>query len=458
MRLRNNKKVYKEMKKGIFLWVLSGCLLLAGCQNETLAELAGWQNETVAEEDVLEKEVTVISVLDKAELAIANERFCSDDSNSMYLDNRFTPEEIDTILSTIEGTWIVDEYVGFVPYESGAWRKGTGTVEELREQYEKAVKQAKQKLPEICLRVKSDSGKEPEGSNHYIYMQTADKSYKSPMSIAISMQEEKTAYAWRTNRTTEGSGIPRDSGYPVIYIEFFAASESGEGESSYEPAALVLASDGNFLFLKDGAFYSLKSSIQSRIMGGDFECLDNDREYAQSIEKTYDWIRNGLKDGQWRRVDLNGDGIEDLILEEKETVAADLEEKRIIGIFACYEDEARCILWDVNDGTEYYFCGATGELMYFASSYGGVVSAEPYSHYYFDEEWNKITDYTLVVYRIDSKMDEEYAEKWKKENPDMAEDGVYYRKFTEEGIEILTREELESIYEMETGYEFYSEF
>ena len=64
----------------------------------------------------------------------------------------------------------------------------------------------------------------------------------------------------------------------------------------------------------------------------------------------------------------------------------------------------------------------------------------------------------MVVYCIISEEDEEYAEIWKQENPDMAEDGIYYRKYTEEGEEILTQEELESIYEMETGYEFSSEF
>lgn len=64
----------------------------------------------------------------------------------------------------------------------------------------------------------------------------------------------------------------------------------------------------------------------------------------------------------------------------------------------------------------------------------------------------------MVVYRINSKIDEEYAEEWKRENPDMVEDGIYYRKYTEEGVEILTQKELESIYKMETGCEFYSVF
>lgn len=36
MRFRNNKnrEVYKEMKKGIFLWSLLGCLLLAVRKNQ----------------------------------------------------------------------------------------------------------------------------------------------------------------------------------------------------------------------------------------------------------------------------------------------------------------------------------------------------------------------------------------------------------------------------------------
>lgn len=194
-----------------------------------------------------------------------------------------------------------------------------------------------------------------------------------------------------------------------------------------------------------------KKSIQEKIMSGDFSCLSN--ESWESEQESYERHRDVY---EWRQLDLNGDGIEDLILQEAKTVTADSGEKRIIGIFACEKDEAGCILWDVNDSSEYYFCGATGELMYSASSYGGVVSLEPYIHYYFDEEWNEIEDYSLVVYRIDSKEDEKYAEELKRENPDMAEDGVYCRKYTEEGMEILTREELESIYEQETGYEFHS--
>lgn len=202
---------------------------------------------------------------------------------------------------------------------------------------------------------------------------------------------------------------------------------------------------------------SLRNSIQGQIMSGDFSCLTN--ENWESKQEVYRNLEKASAQGlEWRQLDLNGDEIEDLILQEAETVTSDSGEKRIIGIFDCKRDEARCVLWDVNDSSEYYFCGTTGKLMYSASSYGGVVSTESYSHYYFDEEWNEIKDYSLVVYRINSKIDKEYAEEWKRENPDMAEDGIYYRKYTEDGVEILTQKELESIYKMETGYEFYSAF
>lgn len=195
----------------------------------------------------------------------------------------------------------------------------------------------------------------------------------------------------------------------------------------------------------------LTDSIQWKIMSGNFSYLEDE-----------DWERKqktaSMADVEWRLFDLNGDGIDDLILEEVDTVTDDSEEKRIIGIFACEEDKARCVEWDVNDCTAYSFAGSTGELMYTGSYYGGVVSTESYAHYYFNEDWDKIRDYMLVVYCIDAEMDEEYAKKWKEEHPDMAEDGIYYRKLTDKETEILTREELISIYEKGTGYAFHSNF
>ncbi len=107
--------------------------------------------------------------------------------------------------------------------------------------------------------------------------------------------------------------------------------------------------------------------------------------------------------------------------------------------------------------TEYSFCGSTGELIYTAPNYGSLVDEEPYQHYYYDKEWNKITDYSLAIIQIDSiAADEEYAKEWKKEHPEFAEDGIYYMKYTESGSEVLTKEEVIEIYEEETGDALYS--
>jgi len=473
------EKNYAGIRKGKILMALLGCLLLAGCQKETesdgqqadawdytlittMDEIGNAKTIDIQLEGISDGNMTMISVLGKEKLMIETDRIYGKESELGYLDNRFTPGEIDTILSTIEGTWIVDEYVGFVPYEIGTWWKEEGTEEEKQEKYEKAVEQAKENMLDFFMRIENYSGEEPVADGQYIYVYKDNKRYASPMSIALNMQEEGDRYSEFINRTAKGSGIPRISGYPVIYIEFFTVSCSEEGTISYEPATLVLASDGTFLLLKDGAFYSLKHSIQSEIMSGNFEHLNNDSEYAASIEKTYDWVVNELGDCEWRQLDLNGDGIEDLILQEKDIVGEYSNQHRILGIFACEKDEARCILWDTADMSEYYFCGSTGEIMYTASSYGLLVSVEPYKHCYYDREWNLITDYKLVVNKIDMEEGmKEYprqTEEWKQENPDMAEGGIYYWKYTDAGKETLTREELENIYERETGYEFYSSF
>lgn len=78
---------------------------------------------------------------------------------------------------------------------------------------------------------------------------------------------------------------------------------------------------------------------------------------------------------------------------------------RIVAIFACEGDSAKCILWDLNDSSEYSFCGSTGELMYTAPYSGMEIAGEPYQHYYYDIEWNKIADYSLVRTIVDSSME-----------------------------------------------------
>lgn len=199
-----------------------------------------------------------------------------------------------------------------------------------------------------------------------------------------------------------------------------------------------------------------KDSIQETIMSGDFSCLeDEDWEIMQEIYEGNDSL-------EWRQLDLNGDGIDDLILQEKDTVDENSNQHRILGIFACGEDRARCVLWDTVDTGEFSVCGLTGELMYYYNSFGSMVDMEEYSHYYYDKEWNKVIDYQLIIWYVDSPEGYDYPAEWFEAHPDMQEEGIYYRKYeggyagNEGKGEVLTLEELKEIYETEMGMEIFS--
>lgn len=207
----------------------------------------------------------------------------------------------------------------------------------------------------------------------------------------------------------------------------------------------------------------VKQTIQSELMSGNFEHLDEGREifegvtYAEYMAERYPRWK---EEDEWRQLDLNGDGIEDLILQMKRR-DKDWEQQRILAIFACDKDSASCILLDENDMTEYYFCGSTGELMYTSPDQGRYVDFENYWHCYYDRDWNRIRDYELIIYRVNEDMGSEFpewAEEWKSKHPDMAEDGVYFRRYTDEREEAFTREEFTEIYETVTGLGLHSSF
>ena len=203
-------------------------------------------------------------------------------------------------------------------------------------------------------------------------------------------------------------------------------------------------------------------SIQQEIISGNFEHLEGEFTDGDTYsEYMTEWYSRRKEELEWQQLDLNGDGIEDLILQEKEEVG-ERGHHEIVAIFACDKDSASCVLLDMNDMTAYYFCGPAGELMYSASSYVPLVSCEPYTHCYYDKEWNLIKDYKLIIYYVyDVGEDSEYpehAEEWRENHPDMAEHGVYFWKVTDAGEEALTQDEFTEMYETVTGLKLYSSF
>lgn len=200
--------------------------------------------------------------------------------------------------------------------------------------------------------------------------------------------------------------------------------------------------------LREAGTYE-ESTLREQLLHGDFGDLNGEySDYKEFFEENWE-----SGEVEWRQIDLNGDGTEDFILQEAKPIA-DTGQKRISGIFTIEGDSIRCIMSDLNDHSEYSFCGVTGKLLYTAPNYGGVVDNEPYVCYHYDSEWQEIIDYTLEIIRVDSEMDENYAKEWKRENSEMAEDGLYFYKYKGDKKEKLTKKEWMEIYEAETGLRF----
>lgn len=216
----------------------------------------------------------------------------------------------------------------------------------------------------------------------------------------------------------------------------------------------LLNDDDYFTYYDSVHFFEkiVDNSIQGTIMSGDFSCLE-DTDWER-MQKSY---KREIDLYEWRRLDLNGDCIEDLILQEKRTSTGDEDsnQHRILGIFGCEEDGARCVLWDDVEMGNYSFCGPTGELMNSYYSFGTMVDTEGFTHYYYDKDWNEIIDYRLVIWKVDSPEGYDYPTEWFEAHPDMQEEGIYYRKYEGDytGEAVLTLEEFKEIYETEMGME-----
>jgi len=93
-------------------------------------------------------------------LQIELERFVDDIYGTGQVDNRWTLDEIDTILYTIQGRWTVKEYVGFVvaPIYSSDLFESDNLDESLRKEflddYNQKVEAAKKNIPNLTFTVK----------------------------------------------------------------------------------------------------------------------------------------------------------------------------------------------------------------------------------------------------------------------------------------------------------------
>lgn len=191
---------------------------------------------------------------------------------------------------------------------------------------------------------------------------------------------------------------------------------------------------------------------------------------VKPIEQQYVW---GAEAEEWIRMDVNGDGMPELIDSWTIDDLPDYEDSRKRAIFAIYayqDGMAEMIYLDDCDGMEFLFITDGGELVY-EWGVSGWPCTNVFRRCQFDLKWNKEYLDTLVRYRFE-EYDESDVEYYREHFPDtygVGGSGIYYlreRPKTEEELkqnkdgkyvvrEYLTEEQFLKMYEDWTGWDFY---
>lgn len=182
---------------------------------------------------------------------------------------------------------------------------------------------------------------------------------------------------------------------------------------------------------------------------GDFSSLVGLTE-NQLIEfgRIYNYYQN-VNGAQWIYVDINNDGISELIWQEKDTVR-NSQVHRILAVFIAASEGTKCIVWDANDMGEFYFY-LNNKIIYYTSYLGA------YDYFYYglckcDMDGKLSVVKSFEVYNL-NELDEEDLKiflsqfSWAQDvNKTDCEDGkVYYVIGTqlenEEGVWILLKKD-----------------
>lgn len=206
---------------------------------------------------------------------------------------------------------------------------------------------------------------------------------------------------------------------------------------------------------------TIYDTIQEEIMNWDFARVEFP-EYWEEMGRSYS-SRADLEDVEWRLIDLNGDGIEDLILQEKEVYLYSeyhptIDWHRIIAIIACEESDAKCILWgEENIDYGFFFCSPTGALMHYYYLTAHMIDQKIYDQYYFDEDWNQIQ----AVHMLRHTEYLNNTEEDRMEHPDAPEEAFHHGYYTLYYVEYagsewtqITFDEFKEVFEEITGIEY----
>lgn len=197
---------------------------------------------------------------------------------------------------------------------------------------------------------------------------------------------------------------------------------------------------------------------------------------VKPIEEQYLW---GMAAEEWLRMDVNGDGMPELVggwVIEELPDYADSRKIEVSVIFAYQDGMAERVYIDVNDGMEYLFITAGGDLVYEWGVSGGPAT-NVFRRCTFDLKWNREYSDTLVRYRFPEILDEDesfagerdYYREYYPDTYGVGGSGVYCLrerpktveelKHNDDGQytvrEYLTEEEFLKLYEDWTGWDFY---
>ncbi|MFW6029861.1 MAG: hypothetical protein ACOCRO_06360 [Halanaerobiales bacterium] len=200
----------------------------------------------------------VVEIFGGSKLKIEKERFNDDIYGTGQLDNKWTLEEIDTILHAVQGEWTIDSYEGFVAapiYLSDLFVSDNldETVrKELLDGYNAEIELAKNNIPKFTFSIKK-YGSNSSNTNYIV----VNNYFLSPMSIILSLNKISENYPVFVDRT--GITMDVDIQYPVAYIKFFANVSLEEGNVEYKPITLIMSNDEKLYVLIGGAYYSVVS-------------------------------------------------------------------------------------------------------------------------------------------------------------------------------------------------------
>lgn len=175
----------------------------------------------------------------------------------------------------------------------------------------------------------------------------------------------------------------------------------------------------------------------------------------------------------WKRADITGDEIPELLCQE----VFDSKKKPVNFIFTYRQGKAELIFVDLNDYSEYYFLGDSGNLVYDFTNFG-TVDYGSYKRVLFSGEKDAdiedrhiiIGQERIIVQFFDDWYDEEEVTYYKEYNPDTYGTygpGIYCYRETpttqtdmrkQEWVrEQITKDEFLEAYQEMTGFDFLTE-